>query len=722
MSSLKMDCPQAMEDQSANREELLRRIKELQRQVSQLEDAQEAKDLAERALAENEAHLRSLMDTATNFVVYRLAVDHQSPHHFKVVFVSPSIRELLGVRDASNLETWFAQIHPDDRPRIMEANERAFGSNRFSQMARVWHEGKKEWRWIQAIATGALTADGDIAFVNGIMIDVTDHVRAERELAKHRERLEQLVAQRTARLEAANRQLQQEIAERELTEQAFRESEERFRRAFEHAGVGMALINPEGTFLQVNHSLSRMLGHRPQEMVGKHLADFTHPEDLEEFLKHFQALSTGAKELLALEKRCTHKEGHFIWVTVSASLVRDAQNRPVYSVAHIQDITDRKRAEEALMQLAAGVAHNFNNVLMAILGNAQAAQQELGGQPLDLEQAARLLDNVVQGARGGRDVVHRLSRFVGRRQGMRGVTEVLDIGELLHSLRKSLPGIWPLFASGKLELDLAVASGLYVNGVRGELMEVLLNIVKNAVEAMPEGGRLRISGQAADNQVAIEFLDSGPGVSQDFLARMFDPFFTTKGVAGQGLGLAVSKGIVQSHGGSIRAFNETGHGLLISLRLPLADNLPVRPSSEIKSEGRKGLQLLLVEDEGLVAMGIQALLNEAGHHVGRADCLAQALTKLELGPPDLVLCDLGLPDGSGWEVLASLRARMKSLGQEPAPILVVSGWNDDQLNPLPQGMAPPAGYLAKPVDRKELLDKVTALAKQKAPLDEGPLS
>lgn len=689
---------------------MLSQLHELRHQLTHLQEAQEARAQAEQALAESEAHLRSLMENATNFVVYRLAVDESSPYRLKVVFASPSIRDILGVQDIDDLGTWFDQVHPDDLAQLLKANMKAFIVNRFSETGRVWHPKSNAWRWIQVIATGIRNDQARVTYVNGIMIDVTDRVHAEEELAKSRERLEIEVAQRTARLEAANRQLQQEFAERERAEEAFRESEERFRRAFERAGVGMALVNPEGRFLQVNRFLCNLLGYQAEDMVGKKFQDFTHPDDLATNLEEFQALATGRREHLNLEKRYIHKEGHPIWVTVSSSVVHDLHGRPVYMVAHIQDINDRKRAEEALLQLAAGVAHNFNNVLMAILGNAQAAQQALACKPPKLEQVTHLIDNVVQGARGGRDVVLRLSRFVGRRQGARGSAEVVDLGDLLHSLRKSLPGIWPQFADGSLKLDLETERKLYVTGARGELMEVLLNIAKNAVEAMPGGGLLEIKGRVQEGMVQINCRDTGPGVSQDALARLFDPFFSTKGVAGQGLGLAVSKGIIQSHGGTIMAESASGQGLSLSMRLPLAIDAPdvSEPMEQVPCE--PSLKLLLVEDEGLVAMGIQALLGEAGHQVRRADCLRQALSELESFVPNLVLCDLGLPDGSGWEVVERLRAKIESLGVDQIPILVVSGWSDDQLDPLPQGVAPPAGYLHKPVGRRLLLEKVSALA------------
>jgi DNA-binding response OmpR family regulator len=154
----------------------------------------------------------------------------------------------------------------------------------------------------------------------------------------------------------------------------------------------------------------------------------------------------------------------------------------------------------------------------------------------------------------------------------------------------------------------------------------------------------------------------------------------------------------------------------LRISLPLASDIPVSLGTEDRINGEPNLRILLLEDEGLVAMGIQALLGEAGHLVRHADCLSQALSELESFTPDLVLCDLGLPDGSGWEVVGRLRTKMDALDLGQVPVLVVSGWSDDQLDPLPQGMPPPAGFLHKPVDRRVLLERFRPwLQKQKSP-------
>ena len=137
---------------------------------------------AEDAVLESEEHLRSLMENARDFVVYRLARYDETDHGLKVVFVSPSIKEVMGVTDSSDFNTWFANIHPDDLERIVLANQKAFKTNRFNEAMRVFHPEKAQWRWVQAIATGIADEMGRVTYTNGIILDITDRVRAEEAL------------------------------------------------------------------------------------------------------------------------------------------------------------------------------------------------------------------------------------------------------------------------------------------------------------------------------------------------------------------------------------------------------------------------------------------------------------------------------------------------------------------------------------------------------------
>jgi len=146
-----------------------------------VKDITERKQL-EQALLESEGHLRSLMESASNFVVYRLALDGEDPHRTSVVFVSPSIVDIVGVSDPTQFETWFENVHPDDAERVVEANLRAFKEFKFDETMRIYHPQKKDWRWIQAIWTSVPSHEGLPKYANGIILDITERQRAEEEL------------------------------------------------------------------------------------------------------------------------------------------------------------------------------------------------------------------------------------------------------------------------------------------------------------------------------------------------------------------------------------------------------------------------------------------------------------------------------------------------------------------------------------------------------------
>ncbi len=189
---------------------------------------------AEDALRKSEEHLRSLMENADDFVVYRLSTDEQSPVRLKVVFVSPSIKGIMGVSDPMRFDTWFENIHSDDIERIAEANRKAFETLNFNEAMRFYHPAKKEWRWIRAVSNGILDQKGNPKYVNGIIIDITGRRQAEEQLEKAYNELEERVRERTAELEKVNKALQVEISERKELYKELHESEKTLRHMSTH--------------------------------------------------------------------------------------------------------------------------------------------------------------------------------------------------------------------------------------------------------------------------------------------------------------------------------------------------------------------------------------------------------------------------------------------------------------------------------------------------------
>jgi CheY-like chemotaxis protein len=241
-------------------------------------------------------------------------------------------------------------------------------------------------------------------------------------------------------------------------------------------------------------------------------------------------------------------------------------------------------------------------------------------------------------------------------------------------------------------------------------MEVCLNLIRNAMEAMDHGGVLAVRSGQDKGQAFLSLGDTGPGMDQQTLQRVFEPFFTTKGVRGQGLGLPSSRGMIRSHGGDIEVASAPGQGARFTVWLGPWQDLP-SPEEAAPGADRppSGLKVLLVEDEALVAMGIATTLRKAGHQVLHSSTLAQAVEDLPGFQPDLILCDLGLPDGAGWEVCARLHREAALAGLENIPLVVLSGWSSDQIQRQGDQSCQAAAYLQKPVESARLL-QVLALA------------
>jgi PAS domain S-box-containing protein len=364
------------------------------------------------------------------------------------------------------------------------------------------------------------------------------------------------------------------------------------------------------------------------------------------------------------------------------------------------DVTERRRAHQGLRHLAAGVAHNFNNALMGITGNLEAASKRL---PLRRHrQVHRLLRNALASAAAGREVVARLAAHVGG-PARAGGSQALELACLVRTALEMAEHAWPRLAAGEVRVETSLEPGVYVWGRRGELLEVFLNLIKNALEAMPEGGRLVVE-QGQDHGLAwLSFSDTGQGMDAETLERAFEPFFSTKGLGGQGLGLSSSRGILEAHHGTLSAQSVPGRGATLVVRLPRGSS-PGRELAPRPAASGEGRLVLLVEDEGLVALGLEAMLADAGYRVLRAESVDQARRELAAGRPDLVLCDLALPDGSGWEVAAASRR-----GQGPRPrFVLLTGWAEERLE---QGGAEQADLvLYKPVEREALLSALASVA------------
>jgi signal transduction histidine kinase len=378
--------------------------------------------------------------------------------------------------------------------------------------------------------------------------------------------------------------------------------------------------------------------------------------------------------------------------TEAERLERMVQERTRELLA-LQEAAARDRRLAAIGQLAAGVMHDVNNALNPIMAAAYLLE-------MNAENPAAVRDYAVRIARAaetGAATAARVGRFI-RQEPLLGAREdVIDLTVMVEEVVAMTRPLWQERAKGGVvRLEQYLTEGTTVRGIAGELREALLNLVQNALDAMSGGGTLRIETVFTDTEASVSVTDTGVGMSAEVRERAFEPFFTTKGVNGTGLGLAEVYGIARRHRGRAEIESEPDKGTTVRLVFPPAKAEPSVP--EAPRMGRQARRVLLVEDHLDSREFMQSLLESDGHTVEAVRSVEEA--RLRLGDPqariDVLVTDIGLPDGSGWDLVAFARDKRPSLR-----IGVVTGWE-------PRNEQDPACdfTLRKPVGATDLLAQI----------------
>ena len=374
-------------------------------------------------------------------------------------------------------------------------------------------------------------------------------------------------------------------------------------------------------------------------------------------------------------------------VETSAAQAAQAEKH-VKELSHYITEQDRIREQfsqmeklSALGELASGVAHDFNNTLSGILGRAQLLLRTN-----DPEKLKRGLDIIIKTAEDGAKTVKRIQDFA--RQRRDHDFELVSIDQILLDASEITRPRWKNCAEASnihITLNLQIGSNGLVMGDDSELREVLVNMVFNAIDAMPEGGTLSLTTRNVDESVLIKIVDTGVGMYPEVRSRIFDPFFTTKGKAGLGLGLAVSFGIIRRHGGNIEVDSQYGHGTEFRITLPLAkvaeksvktvETVAVaspQTAPTVAEAGEKPrTKLLVVDDEAFVRELLGDILQGEHCDIHLAESGSEALSVFRETEFDGIFTDVGMPGMSGWELAREIRQINKDI-----PIAVITGWGE----------------------------------------------
>jgi len=324
----------------------------------------------------------------------------------------------------------------------------------------------------------------------------------------------------------------------------------------------------------------------------------------------------------------------------------------------------------AMGEMASGVAHDFNNVLAVVLGNIQLLLYQLDHlSPEEIREGLKIIE---QSSKDGAETVRRIQEFTGVRRDKEFIS--LSLNEIITEVVNITQPRWKDQTQKKgIQVGLAAQLGEIplIMGSPSELREVLTNIIFNAVDAMPEGGKLTIATQPqAEGWVEVRIADTGIGMTEEVKKRIFDPFFTTKGVTNSGLGMSVSYGIIKRHGGEILIESELGKGTTFIIHLPTGygeEETAVKEVTPIK-ESRQA-RILVIDDEDSVRDILSRMLKIKGHQVVVASNGEEGIEQFRSQPFDLVFTDLGMPKISGWEVGKTIKGINPKI-----PIAMITGW------------------------------------------------
>jgi two-component system, cell cycle sensor histidine kinase and response regulator CckA len=530
-----------------------------------------------------------------------------------------------------------------------------------------------------------------------------------------------------------------DVTERIRAEHELREAEQKYRSIFENALEGIFRAGMDGRLMSANPAMARIFGYgSAQEMIdaiedmGRQL--YTDPQDQVEVLRLMrrQGYVSGYEALFR------RKDGKVIWGSQHVRPVYGRDGELLFTEGIFQDITDRRKAEEEnrrlqqqLMQsqkmeavgtLAGGIAHDFNNLLQVMSGYVQLIQLKAG---LGSQEGA-YLGEIDEAIDRGRDLVQRLLTFSRR---MEVKLSRVHVNGIVACAVRLLERTIPKMVSFELDLD---PEAPQIMGDPTQLQQVLVNLINNAVDAMPLGGIIRIETRGIPGELAAEneqygrtgrimrlrVSDTGGGMDQQTLSHVFEPFFTTKEPGkGTGLGLSMAYGILKDHNGSISCTSEVGRGSVFTVLIPECDagegEQEVLRIDLGRSPGQ-GETILVVDDEVLIQEIAEDMLTRFGYSVLRASSGEEALSITREGKEvAAVILDLGMPGMGGERCLKALLELRPWL-----PVIVASGYamHDLARDPKSNGAA---AFLGKPYRMEELLRTIRAALGHETPPHEA---
>ena len=567
--------------------------------------------------------------------------------------------------------------------------------------------------WVRTSIRAIPDNTGKIVEYQTVGTDITERKRAEEELEKYRQQLEGLVHERTLALRTSNKELEKEIEERRKQETLLKMSESRYRAVVEDQSDLIARRTTDGTLTFANDAFYRFFGLSPEGVLGRAYWPPERKLDPATAINGLKGLGPD-QPVNSHDAQIELPNGMMRWVNWTNRAIFDEQGemREVQSVG--RDITEKMKLEQELLRaqklesvgrIAGGIAHDFNNILTSIMGSITLAKldpdlkDKTGQKLMDAENAVHRAKNLTQ----------ELLTFS---EGGEPIKEASSLEEMVRSSTEFT------LSGAKVQSHIDFDKGLWMAEVdKGQLRQVINNVVLNAVEAMPNGALLTVKGENVHltndhglplppgDYVRLVIRDTGVGIAAENMSRIFDPFFTTK-TYGSGLGLAASLSIIRKHGGYIEVVSKEGEGTTVGIYLPALSQIDPPSKEMLTEEQREKGSILLMDDEVSILEVMTELINHLGYSVecsqNGADAVDRYRKAKETGRPyDLVIMDLTIPGGMGGKEAI---AKIKRFDPQVKAI-VSSGYSNDPVmsDHLRYGFV---GVLPKPYTLKELENKI----------------
>ena len=675
---------------------------------------------------------RSELHRAMQFAVTRILADAPSiadafPRLLQAICQSLDwqVGEMWQLDDQNNCLRWSAGWHAPDvgfERFLLAGRELRYVCGQ-GLPGQVWSSGAPVW--VENVVTMPRFVRATVAAAAGLRTSMAFPVSNDKSFAGVMAFFCRAVSRPQADLLATMTDIGQQVGqfiERKQIESALRKSEALLRQITDNMLDMISQITAEGVFAYVSPSHQLALGYTPEELIGRTIYEFIHPEDVPSIIMTTN-LAVEQHTAASMKIRFRHAQGHYLWLEAVGNPLFDGDGHYSGAVIGTRDITERRRIEDVVRQaqkldslgvIVGGVAHDFNNLLTGMLSQSTVALEKL---PAD-HPATDNIRKAITAAERAADLTRQLLVYAGKAQSK---TEWLDLN---HLIREN-GGLLETTKTRRMEFDLNLAESLpLIAADRSQLQQVIMNLVINASEAITGDnghvklvtGACRVTNAEAASFVAgvvaqpgqyvfVEVSDNGIGMDQATLARIFDPFFSTK-FTGRGLGLSATLGIVRAHRGGLQVWSEPGVGTTFRILFPTGvtgseasrigdtDAAPVPPPS--------ASTVLVIDDEPLIREILGDMLIQSGLETLVAEDGRSGLALFQQHPERIgvVILDWVMPDMNGAETLAALRTLAPDVR-----VIVSSAFDEaETITPLMRrSVKRPTAYMQKPYNMKGMV-------------------